>query len=113
MGDKAEDILASFKLTEEEKNSYNDVLWAFENHFVVRRNVVYERATFFRREQREGEGVEEFVTELHRLAKLCNFRELHDEMIRDRIVVVIRDRKLSERMQLDAELTLEKATTMA
>ncbi|KAL1473816.1 hypothetical protein MTO96_021791 [Rhipicephalus appendiculatus] len=33
-------------------------------------------------------------------------------MICDRIVVGITDRTLSERMQLDAELTLEKATTM-
>ncbi|KAL3220723.1 hypothetical protein MRX96_005167 [Rhipicephalus microplus] len=34
-------------------------------------------------------------------------------MIRDWIVVGIRDRKLSERVQLDVELTLEKATSMA
>ncbi|KAH6919948.1 hypothetical protein HPB50_029063 [Hyalomma asiaticum] len=113
MDDKAEDILASLKMTDEQKNGYNDVLNAFENHFVVCKNVVYDRATFFRRQQQEGEGVEEFVTALHRLAKLCSFGELHDEMIRDRIVVGIRDPKLSEIMQLDAELTLEKATTMA
>ena len=35
----------------------------------------------------------------------------HDEMIRDRIVVGIRDAKLSEKLQLDAELTLSKAVT--
>ncbi|KAH7984302.1 hypothetical protein HPB52_019146 [Rhipicephalus sanguineus] len=34
-------------------------------------------------------------------------------MFRDLIVVGVRDRKLSVRMQLDAELTLEKATTTA
>ena len=34
-------------------------------------------------------------------------------MIRDRIVVGLRDRKLSERLQLEADLTLEKAMTMA
>ena len=33
-------------------------------------------------------------------------------MIRDRIVVGLRDRKLSERLQLEADLTLEKAITM-
>jgi hypothetical protein len=32
-----------------------------------------------------------------------------NEMIRDRIVVGIQDRKLSERLQLDATRTLEKA----
>ena len=34
-------------------------------------------------------------------------------MIRDQIVVGIRDAKLSEKMQMDANLTLEKAITMA
>ncbi|UYV67652.1 K02A2.6-like [Cordylochernes scorpioides] len=38
---------------------------------------------------------------------------LHDELIRDRIVVGVRDRALSERMQLDTDLTLVKATLMA
>ena len=32
-------------------------------------------------------------------------------MIRDRIVVGIQDAKLSEKMQLDPDLTLEKAVT--
>ena len=32
-------------------------------------------------------------------------------MIRDRIVVGLHDAKLSETLQLDAELTLEKAVT--
>lgn len=34
-------------------------------------------------------------------------------MIRDKIVVVLNDHKLSERLQLDPDLTLEKATNMA
>ena len=44
----------------------------------------------------------------------CNYGDLQTEMIRDRIVVVgLHDRKLSERLQLEADLTLEKAITMA
>ena len=38
-------------------------------------------------------------------------QDLHDEMIRDRIVVGLRDARLSEKLQLDPELTLEKAVT--
>ena len=40
------------------------------------------------------------------------FGNLHDDMIRDRIVVGIKDTVLSERMQLDDDLTLEKASKM-
>nr|XP_039248050.1 uncharacterized protein K02A2.6-like [Styela clava] len=43
------------------------------------------------------------------MAKYLQFGDLHDDLIRDRIVVGIRDAKLSERPQLDPDLTLEKA----
>ena len=46
---------------------------------------------------------------LYSLTENCNYGALENEMIRDRLVVGIRDSALSERLQLDAELTLEKA----
>ena len=51
-----------------------------------------------------------FITALYNLAERCEYGALHDDMIRDRIVVGIKDSSLSERMQLDDALTLEKAT---
>ncbi|UYV60495.1 K02A2.6-like, partial [Cordylochernes scorpioides] len=42
----------------------------------------------------------------------CEFEGLHEQLIRDRMVVGVRDKALSERMQLDSELTLEKAVKM-
>ena len=38
---------------------------------------------------------------------------MKEEMLRDRIVVGIRDRALSEKLQMDSELTLEKAKKAA
>ena len=52
------------------------------------------------------------MTVLHSLAENCSYGNLKIEMIRDRIVVGIRDTALSERLQLDPELTLEKAMKM-
>ena len=46
---------------------------------------------------------------LFELAENCEYGALRDEMIRDRIVVGIRDSSLSERLQLDPELSLGKA----
>ena len=45
------------------------------------------------------------------LADHCGYSVLHDEMIRNRIIVGIRNTHLSEKLQLDSELTLEKAVT--
>ncbi len=50
-----------------------------------------------------------FITAIHALAEHCEFGALRDELIRDRIVVGIQDARLSESLQLDSELTLEKA----
>ncbi|KAG7456363.1 hypothetical protein JOB18_035729 [Solea senegalensis] len=57
--------------------------------------------------------MDSLVTELYALAEHCSYGVLHDELIRDRLVVGLLDKGLSERMQLDAELTLDKAVRMA
>jgi len=62
---------------------------------------VFERAKFNNRLQEQGEPVAEFITELHNLAEKCVYGSLKEELIRDRIVVGILDKKLSEKLQLD------------
>ena len=59
-----------------------------------------------------GESVEQFITSLYTLAENCDYGDLKDQMIRDRIVVGIRDQAQSERLQMDEGLTLEKAKTL-
>ena len=111
LGEEAETVLASTGLTEDERKVYATVLEQFDGYFKVRRNVIFERARFNRRSQQEGETAEKYITELYTLANNCNYGDLRDEMIRDRLVVGIRDATLSQQLQLDAELTLEKAKT--
>ena len=113
MGDEADDILTSLKLTDEERASYTTVKGKLDNFFIVKRNVIYERAKFNMRVQRVGESVDNFITDLFSLAEHCGFGDLHDELIRDRIVVGLSDKGLSEKLQLEADLTLEKAMTQA
>jgi hypothetical protein len=46
MGDKAEDIFESLQLSTENANKYDKVLDAFDRYFVIRKNIVFERAQF-------------------------------------------------------------------
>ena len=46
---------------------------------------------------------------LYKLAENCDYGDLKEEMIRDRLVVGIRDTALSEKMQMDPNLTLKTA----
>ncbi len=109
MGEEAEDILTSLHLSVHEASDYETVKNSLNDHFVARRNVIFERAKFNQRQQHVGESVEHFITELHCLAEHCGYGQLHDEMVRDRLVVGLIDKKLSEQLQLDPELTLQKA----
>ena len=102
----------SFRLSKEEVKKYSTVIEKFQQYFVKRKNVIYERTKFNQRIQKLDETVDSFVTELYRLARTCNYGNLTNEMIRDRIVTGIRDRAVAERLQMDPELTLEKAIQM-
>ena len=113
MGDAADDVMTTFMFGDEgDRLKYDKVKEKFDQYFLVRRNVIYERAKFNQRTQAE-ETAEEFITSLHCLAEHCNFGALKEEMIRDRIVVGVKDAILSEKMQLESTLTLEKAVKMA
>ena len=109
MGDDADDILRSFQLSADDCKKYDIVKSKFDRYFVKDRNVIYERAKFNQRRQEEGEPVDTFVTALYGLSEHCGYGELHDEMIRDRIVVGIRDSALAMKLQLNSTLTLSKA----
>ena len=113
MGNQADNILHSFNLSEEDAKKYTTVKDKFDSHFIKRRNVIFERAKFNMRKQEDGESVDSFITALYELAEHCNYGALRKEMIRNRLVVGIRDSKLSENLQLDSELTLEKAIAQA
>ena len=90
---------------------YDVVKQKFDGYFVKRRNVIFERAKFNQRRQEPGEPVDNFITTLHCLVEHCGYGELREQMIRDRIVVGIQDVSLSEKLQLESNLTLEAAVT--
>ena len=71
--------------------------------------MIIECAKFNKRSQLPDKPAEQFIASLYNLATNCNFGDLKDELIRDRIVVGIRDASLSKHLQMDPELTLEKA----
>ena len=88
---------------------YPGVIGKFDAFFEVRRYVIFERARFNRRCQNEDESVEQFITRLYSLAEQCDYSALRVAMIRDRIVVGMKDKKLLAYLQMDADLTLEVA----
>lgn len=113
VGREAEDVLLALRLTDEELKTYDTVRSKFESHFVPRRNIIYERGKFNMRKQEPHETADTFITDLHKLADTCDYGSLKEDLIRDRIVVGLLDKSLSEKLQLDSKLTLQGAIMAA
>ena len=109
MGEEAEEVLLSTRINEAERKVYATVLEKLDSYFKVRKNVIFERARFNRRHQQDGESAEQYIMELFKLVEHCEYGALRDQMVRDRIVVGIKDSSLSEQLQLNANLTLDSA----
>ena len=108
LGEEAEDILTSTNISERNMT----VSWRVSTvSLKSEKNVImHERAKFDKRSQLPDEPAEQFIASLYNLASDCNFGDLKNELIRDRIVVGIQDASLSERLQTEPELTLESKT---
>ena len=109
LGEEAEEVLNTTRISDDNRKKYQKVIEEFDKYFRVKKNVIYERARFNRRGQHPDETADRFITEVHALADNCEFGVMKDELIRDRLVVGIRDLALSERLQLEPDLTLDKA----
>ena len=72
-----------------------------------------ERDKFHSRNRKEDEGVAAYVAELRKLTEHCNLGESLPEMLRDRLVCGINNKKIQRRLLAERELTLKKAEEIA
>ena len=90
-----------------ERKDVNKILGYLENHLVGKVNEIYESYLFFSRQQEELESISAYVTAVHALASTCNFGDLRERLIRDRIVCGIRNKALQRSLLSESNLTLE------
>ena len=104
-----EDAIDFFNTIENgHQKNLDEVLLEFEHHCCPKKNETVERYKFNCRNQREGESVSSFVTQLKMLAKTCEFGDLRDSLIRDRIVCGILSTNIREKLLSKEDLTLDK-----
>ena len=80
-------VFDGLKLTDEQRKKIPDILTAFERYCIGETNETYERFIFNSRNQVEGETIEKYVAELRKLSRSCNFSDLEEDLIRDRVVM--------------------------
>ncbi|XP_077553537.1 uncharacterized protein LOC144168417 [Haemaphysalis longicornis] len=113
MGPQARVVLATTPLGDSELKDVAAVKKAFTDHFIHPPNELYETARFHRRAQEPGETADAFYTALRSMVKRCNYAspEVEERLVRDRFVVGLLDRNLSDKLCRSPKLTLQEGLT--
>ncbi|KAJ8358132.1 hypothetical protein AAFF_G00031380 [Aldrovandia affinis] len=97
------------------RSGYGDpavILDELEKYFKPAKNTIYERYVFGSCKQEEGESIDNFVTRLRERAATCDYGQLKDEMIRDKIVLGVANESIRRRLLREKGLTLITAIEM-
>ncbi|XP_061708115.1 uncharacterized protein LOC133527732 [Cydia pomonella] len=108
IGSKAMKKYMDFGLSEIEKKSHNKIFAKMEEAIFQKTNVIFSRYLFNIKNQNE-ESFDEYLLALKKLAKRCNYKEFEEEILRDRIVVGIKDGEVIKELLKKQDLTLETA----
>lgn len=111
IGEDALDIYNSFQL-DEANLTLAQLMTKFEEYFVPRQNMTFERYNFFTHKQKQGVPFDQYLVELHTLRKTCEFDTLRNSLVRDRIVCGTMDNAPRERLLRESGLTLDKCVCM-
>lgn len=108
-GEEAIKVSNTFVFADAERNKIAALTQKFREYCEPRKNMPYIRHMFFTRAQGPSETIDAYVTDLKYKAKDCEFGNLCNSLIRDRIVCGIRDDQVRARLLREADLTMEKA----
>lgn len=82
------------------------ILTAISNHYTPYRNTTFKRHLFFSASQTETQTIDDFTTELKSKGRDCEFGDLYESLIRDRLICGIKNDALRERLLREPNLTL-------
>ena len=86
------------------KKTLANVIRLFDAHFEPVKNIIHQRVKF--NNMRQGNmSIHQFATAVQTQADNCDYGEMRDQLIRDRIVVEVRDQTLREYLINLADLT--------
>ena len=68
---------------------FADIVQIMKDHLNPKPLVIAERFKFHKREQKEGESIAQYVAALRKLADTCDFKDLLEQALRDRLVCVL------------------------
>jgi hypothetical protein len=89
--------------------AFDELISLVSSHYNPKPSVIVQRFQFNTRLQNEGELISSFVSELRKLAEHCEFGNYRNDMIRDRLVVGVKNIRIQRCLLADSGLTFETA----
>ena len=92
---------------------YDQLCKALKDHLAPKPLIIAERYRFHKRDQRSGETTAQYIAELRRLARNCDFGGHLADALRDRFVSGVTNHTICKSLLSEDGLTLAKAEKMA
>lgn len=93
--------------------SYKQLTEALLAHYQPKPLVIAERFRFQKRNQKEGESVNDYVVAIRHLSKHCEYGDHLDEALRDRLVSGLASESIQRKLLTERDLTFARACEIA
>ena len=78
-------------------HTFEELVEKVKTHFNPKPSAIIKRYEFNTRKQRPGETVAEYVAALRKIAEYCEYGDILNDMLRDRLVCSIADKRVQNR----------------
>lgn len=112
VGEEVIEIIEVLRVEESDRKDPEKLIEILTNHFKPKQNTSVERHKFNSRVQGYGESFNDFITDLKKIAANCQFDNLREDLIRDRIVCGIKDPRTRDRLLREDNLDLKTAVAI-
>ncbi|XP_014485093.1 PREDICTED: uncharacterized protein LOC106749787 [Dinoponera quadriceps] len=93
---------------QQDKDDMDILMTKLEDYFNPPKKEVVERYQFFTQTKKQNESIEEHINKLREKAKTCNFKEMTESFIRDKVILDTHDKILRKKLFEVDDLDLQK-----
>ena len=111
-GPAAQRVYATLTFADDEKDKLQVLKTKFKQYCEPKRNLSVLRYMFNSRSQKVDEPFDTYLTTLKSLVRECEFGDIENSLLRDRIVCGVKDTKTREKLLQEENLTLEKCVNI-